>query len=128
MTETNRFHRHQTEAILAQTLDEWMKSGRYLPPFMRDFHDQKDVFKMVDEVRQNSVEGGNDYLKDLNWVQCQIYTVDIFLWVMAKNGYTLQRARKKPFAFRDIHETVSAAKERYAANAVRLMQSVFNKS
>lgn len=28
-------------------LSKWLVSGEYLPEFMRDFHDQKDVFKAM---------------------------------------------------------------------------------
>ncbi len=31
-----------------RNLVEWLKSGEYLPSFLRDFHDQKDLFKRVE--------------------------------------------------------------------------------
>jgi hypothetical protein len=101
-------------------MDEWMKSGRYLPDFMRDFHDQKDVFKTVDETAQRSIENGNNYIKDMSWVAAQVYTVDIFLWVMARHGYTLQRSRKR-FAFYDIRSTVGDAMARWKAQASKAL-------
>lgn len=101
---------------MSDNLDAWMKEGRYLPEFMRDFHDQKDLFKALDEVTQRSVANGNFYIKDVSSVGAQIYTVDIFLWVMAKHGYTLQKTRK-PFAFGDIRSFVKAAMNRWRDQA-----------
>ena len=97
---------------MSDDFDKWMTSGSYLPDFMRDFHDQKDLFKALDEVAERSVANGNAYIKDLSWVGAQVYTVDIFLWVMAKHGYTLQKTRK-PFSFGDIGSFVRDAMARW---------------
>ncbi len=35
-----------------QELKAWINSGKHLPPFLRDFHDQKDVFKTAFELDQ----------------------------------------------------------------------------
>jgi len=72
--------------------DAWLKSGRYLPEPLRDFHDQKDVFKAIHE--SINVEG-HEYAKTVDWVAGQCYVIDIFLWWMARRGYTLQRTRKQ---------------------------------
>jgi hypothetical protein len=71
---------------------EWLKSGKYLPPVMRDFHDQKDLFKAIHQTID--VEGHN-YAKSVDWVTGHCYVVDIFLWYMARRGYTLQKVRAK---------------------------------
>ena len=34
---------------MTNELDTWLKSGEYLPPPLRDFHDQKEVFKTIHE-------------------------------------------------------------------------------
>lgn len=84
-------------------LKAWLKSGDYLPTPLRDFHDQKDVFKAIDEV----VQLRNDsYTKDISWVSAQVYTIDLFLWLMAKHGYTLQRSRKR-IEFEDLGSWIS---------------------
>lgn len=85
-------------------LDNWMKEGRYLPRFMRDFHDQKDIFKAVHGII--TVEN-HEYAKDVSWVAGQCYVIDIFLWFMARRGYTLQRSKTK-LPFRDLQEDVQA--------------------
>lgn len=68
-------------------LSEWLESGEYLPHFMRDFHDQKDVFKAMHNTIQNANENGNPR-------DGHIYVVDTFRWYMARCGYTLQKSRK----------------------------------
>lgn len=100
----------------------WLRSGGYLPDFMRDFHDQKDLFKALDEVKQRSIEKrGGSYMRDLSWTDAHIYTVDIFLWMMARHGYTLQRSRKHGVTFPDIDAfTAAATKRRRDASAALL--------
>ncbi|MFT8418442.1 MAG: hypothetical protein ABF636_06380 [Acetobacter sp.] len=93
-------------------VQKYLESGMYLPPFMRDFHDQKDVFKFLDDVRERSVKkNGGSYMANMSFPDAQVYTIDIFLWVMARHGYTLQRSRKK-LPFPDIHQTIEAENER----------------
>lgn len=97
---------------MSDATTEWLKSGEYLPPFMRDFHDQKDVFKTLQEVveRRNAKDGRGSYTADLTWITAHVYTVDVFLWIMARHGYTLQRSRKRvPFA--DIWDWLKGGRE-----------------
>ena len=68
-------------------LQTWLKSGKYLPTFMRDFHDQKDVFKSI-----HKLYGDVDIPNPPSWIDAHVYTVDRFLWYMASRGYTLQKA------------------------------------
>lgn len=91
--------------------EAWMKSGAYLPPPMRDFHDQKDVFKSVHEMVERSREkrDGIDYTDGVGWVAAQVYSVDFFLWYMARHGYTLQRSRQR-LEFQDLSATVASDK------------------
>lgn len=104
----------EQEAVTA-----WLKSGEYLPPFMRDFHDQKDVFKALDDVVQNRRET-DSYTRDLSWVTAQVYTVDVFLWMMARHGYTLQKTRKR-LTFRDICDWTKASRERWHIKAAAVL-------
>lgn len=76
-------------------LDEWLESGRHLPDKMRDFHDQKDLFKSMHYLHQDA-EGAD---KNPTWIQGHIYIIDFFLWFMAARGYTLQKTRKKNVEF-----------------------------
>lgn len=78
---------------MKRSLDEWMHKGLYLPPFLRDFHDQKDVFKCIDEIVGRSRDKSYGDLLP-GWVGAHIYVVDFFLWYMARRGWTLQRSRQ----------------------------------
>lgn len=86
---------------------EWLKSLKYLPEPLRDFHDQKDVFKAMHDIINVQ---GHEYARSVDWVTGQCYVIDIFLWFMARRGYTLQRSRAN-VPFRDLHEDVAAARD-----------------
>jgi hypothetical protein len=86
-------------------LDQWLKSGKYLPKPLRDFHDQKDVFKAMHEI---ITERPGDLIKRPTWIEGQCYVIDVFLWFMARRGYTLQRTRKRG-DFRDLQTDVEKA-------------------
>ena len=57
-------------------------------------------FKAIHQDQDIDVEG-HEYAKSVNWIAGHCYVIDIFLWWMARRGYTLQRTRKKG-AFRDL--------------------------
>jgi hypothetical protein len=99
-------------------LESWLKSGAYLPRKMRDFHDQKDVFKaLFDTIRIP------ENLKHISWVDAHIFTIDIFLWWMARRGYTLQKSRSRQDFFVDFDKSVADAKERRDARDIELLRS-----
>jgi hypothetical protein len=83
------------------TLDEFLRSGQYLPPFLRDFHAQKDVFKAIGtkvHAKAEAAQAAGEYdadTYDLDWRQTHVYTIDFFLWFMAMHGYTLQKTRAR---------------------------------
>lgn len=71
----------------------FLSEGKHLPDFMKDFHDQKDLFKLIQYVYEN---GSHEVGVDVpNWRDAQVYTIDWFLWFMASRGYTLQKNRSK---------------------------------
>jgi hypothetical protein len=78
-------------------LKQWLESGKYLPDRMRDFHDQKDLFKSMHYLQQDN-EGGKH---TPSWVDGHVYIIDRFLWFMASRGYTLQKTRIKNVEFID---------------------------
>lgn len=84
-------------------LSEWLNSGEYLPRFMRDFHDQKDIFKTMHNTIHNADDNGNPR-------DGHIYVVDTFLWYMARCGYTLQRSRKD-VPFKELQEDIDRYKD-----------------
>lgn len=83
-------------------LDTYMNNNENLPEFMKDFHDQKDLFKtMYDQFK-----GSHEVLENVNWVDAHQFTIDVFLWWMGNHGYKLQKARKKGVEFRNPEETI----------------------
>lgn len=71
-------------------LEQWRQDKKHLPEFLKDFHDQKDFFKYLHEALQLQ---DHDLLKDVSWIQNQVYTMDMLLFVLARYGWTLQRSR-----------------------------------
>lgn len=79
---------------MKRILSSFMREGRYLPKFMRDFHDQKDLFKTIHEKYCKHFEDPkNLHTKHIHWQDGQVYVIDVFLWFMAQHGYTLQKTR-----------------------------------
>ena len=87
-------------------LAKWLESGQYLPEFMRDFHDQKDVFKAMHNTITNANENGNPR-------DGHIYVVDTFLWYMARCGYTLQKSRKQ-VEFKDMGDDIERMRREFS--------------
>lgn len=86
-------------------LKEWINSGKHLPPWLRDFHDQKDVFKTI---------GGLDAqppFREYSWIDVHAISIDKFLWYMAHYGYTLQKTRTKN-KFLDMNGAIEARREK----------------
>lgn len=104
------------------SLDAWRKAGLHMPDFMRDFHDQKELFKTIEETYKRQP---GDTRPD--WVAAHIYTVDIFLWFMAARGYTLQRTRRQG-EYRDVVLDVMAARNRRAREFDAMLREQFGES
>lgn len=88
-----------------RNIEQWLDSGGYLPGILKDFHDQKDIFKRIDEIVTKRSKYDNAKPGTVNWVDAHIYTIDIFLWFMAAHGYTLQKSKAK-VSFCDLTETI----------------------
>ena len=84
--------------MTVENMNSFLSEGDYLPDFLKDFHDQKDFFKSMHHLYQDS-EGAEDRP---NWRDGQIYTIDWFLWFAASRGYTLQKCRKKNIPFKGL--------------------------
>lgn len=85
---------------------KWRERGTHLPRFMRDFHDQKDLFKAVHDLTDTD---GNYIADKVDWMTGHVYVVDVFLWFMARHGYTLQKT-KAAHEFDDIERNVAACR------------------
>jgi len=73
-------------------LKAWRDQQKHLPEFMRDFHNCKQLFKGISD---HIVCEADHPANDVNWRQAHCYTIDVFLWFMAKHGFTLQRSRAR---------------------------------
>jgi hypothetical protein len=73
-----------------QSCVSWIKGQKHLPSIMRDFHDQKEIFKAI-ESKYGRADGGYA----VSWVNANVYVIDYFLRWMAFHGYTLQKTRAK---------------------------------
>jgi hypothetical protein len=74
------------------SLKAWRDEQKHLPEFMRDFHNCKRLFRGISEY----IALDEDHpAKEVNWRQAHCYTIDVFLWFMARHGFTLQRSRAK---------------------------------
>lgn len=109
---------------MPDALDAWMKAGNYLPEPLRDFHDQKDVFKAMHDLQKpasplDAIAGHYD----LSFSTGQCYVIDRFLWFMARRGYTLQRSRAH-LPFRDLEADVLAAKQARDARDAKLLAEI----
>lgn len=101
-------------------IEKWLKSGEYLPRVMRDFHDQKDLFKAMHDTIN---VGSHEYAGKVDWVTGQCYVIDVFLWFMARRGYTLQRSRAKQ-EFVSLDETIRQCDQR----RLEAMKAIFNRT
>ena len=95
-----------------------IESGRYLPTFMRDFHDQKDLFKSISEWAYKD----NPNQDDISWVQGHIYVIDIFLHFMALHGYILKKTQSKEKTY-NIYDTL----KQYSNKRVEVLQTLFKR-
>jgi len=100
-------------------VEKWLKKGEHLPECLRDFHDQKAVFKAMHAI----VRAPTDPLfKRPTWVDGQVYVIDTFLHFMARRGYTLQRTRRKG-DFRDLAADVRAVEESSTRQFAALLEN-----
>ena len=102
---------------MSSAIIAWLESGKYLPAFLRDFHDQKDTFKAIHEIYCE-----NESAKEVSWREAHCYTIDMFLWFMARRGYTLQRTRKK-LDFGDVVADVAEQKKKRNDGFLAAMKS-----
>lgn len=85
-------------------LKRYLKDGDYLPSVLKDFHDQKDIFKAMHLFY--NIEN-NKYLSEVSWATGHVYAIDMFLHFMARAGWTLQRSRSKQ-NFESLDERIEA--------------------
>jgi len=85
---------------------EFVEKQKHLPSFMKDFHDQKLLFKCIAHAYRPDPDKPNTLGWEApGWTDAQIYTIDHFLWYMGQHGYTLQKSGAD-VEFRDIHQSL----------------------
>jgi hypothetical protein len=84
----------------------WIDKHKHLPSFMRDYHDQKDIFKTF-----GNGKSPNPMDEEINWIDGHCYTVDKFPWLMAFHGYTLQKSRAK-LPFQDLDKAIKERRDK----------------
>lgn len=104
------------------TPQEYTESKGYLPDFLKDFHDQKDVFKTISDLYQN-----DENYKQLpqSWRDNHIYVIDFFLWFMGQHGYKLQRDRSK-VEFYNLQETLAEFKAKRVQHFAKILTQSIN--
>lgn len=98
----------------------WRAAGKHLPQPLRDFHDQKAVFKLVHELTEPPKDALHQHP---SWVDGHIYVIDTFLWCMARHGYTLQRSRAK-LPFESLESNIQAMEHRNAQAFASLLTPI----
>ena len=101
-------------------VEAWLQSGKYLPKCLRDFHDQKAVFKTM---HTRIKEDPTALIKRPDWVAGQVYVIDTFLWFMARRGYTLQKVRAKG-DFRDLDADVAKFNKEQSESFTNILNSI----
>lgn len=94
---------------------DWIKRGRHLPRFLRDFHDQKGVFKAIERNWGRPEEPHR-----ISWIDGHVYVIDFFLRFMAYHGYTLQKTRTK-VETHDLAETIRNLREAEAEEFLKAL-------
>ena len=97
-------------------ISKWLEDDKHLPEFLRDFHDQKDVFKLIDKTWPQK-----DPNHCVDWVRAHVYVIDRFLRFMALCGYTLQRTRVQA-EFSDLGAAITEMKKKEAAVLAQLLK------
>jgi hypothetical protein len=114
----------KTQAQPKRDYITYRKNAEHLPDFLQDFHDQKDFFKTMHQLVK--VEE-HPMAKDIDWVTGQTYVIDIFLWWLARHGYTIQKSRAK-VEFDDLFETLAAAERERDSHSSGFLQAILAKS
>jgi hypothetical protein len=103
-------------------LDDYMSNGENLPEFIKDFHDQKDLFKTIyDQYREGNAK---KLLTNVNWVDAHCFTIDVFLWWMGRHGYKLQKTRKQGVEFNDPTETIKHFTDKRHGRTTKMFEDI----
>lgn len=105
-------------------IEYWKRQLKYLPPALNNFDKMKTVFRFLHTCIGDP--DGRSVLETMNYRNSTIYIIDIFLWVMADYGYTLQRNRLKNANFSCIQENIHKLYSAVRANQEEEIQEIVN--
>lgn len=72
--------------------DKQIEKVLYLPKDFRDFHNQKEFFKMISgRFERWSKKVPSQNIKNLSWIDIHILTTDFILFQLAQEGYVLKK-------------------------------------
>ncbi len=97
-----------SEYDYSSNLDKYRKEFRYLPVEFRDFHDQKDLFRLLCSNTNYSP------------VIMQIFITDFFSHFLVYCGITLQKTNKK-LPFNDIYKDIKSHKKGNLNNFINIL-------
>lgn len=81
-------------------IEKYLRDFLYLPEEIRDFHIQKDLFKLISE--RSSIK--------LSVMKAQVYATDYFCHCLVYTGFVLRRS-KKQLAFEPMFDTINQARD-----------------
>jgi hypothetical protein len=99
---------------------QYTESSDYLPDLLKDFHDQKELFKAIHQLYKD-----NESLRKMpnSWVDNHIFVIDYFLWFMGQHGYKLQKVRKKGVQFYDLQKTIDEMNGKRANTLLEILSN-----
>ena len=100
-------------------IEKWRDNGGHLPEELRDFHDQKDLFRLMHRAFGDPKPDA--LVREPNVVEGHCYVIDKFLWFMARYGYTLQRTRSK-LPFDSLSEDIANMRRERAESLARMFK------
>ena len=69
-----------------------IEKALYLPKDLRDFHNQKEFFKIIqDRFNRWNKKVPSQNIKNLSWVDLHILATDFILFQLAQEGYVLKK-------------------------------------
>ncbi len=87
-------------------IEYYRKELKYLPDFIKDFHNQKDLFKIIHGwYNPHSIE--NELLKKITFRDGQIFIIDYVLWCLSKYGFKIQRNNIEKSKFNSYFEQLN---------------------
>lgn len=111
-----------------EKLKRWRADGKHLPKILKDFHNQKEIFRTMHQMTGwNDKDDRDKFMpsssRDITPVDGQIYTIDCFLWFMARHGYTLQKSRARDLEFDDLQTNVKLCEDARNKQFANLLMS-----